>query len=157
LFLIFTSPTMSESTLLLLYLLTTASKSFDSHVKSRTDLDKIVRPILRCIYAATSRSPPPSSPLLSRGRGQLYACVIMLLQWSSEYGFCTDLFARTFLPEVPWYRERRLRGASGGGLLVLVAARLVTMNLNRMNDGYLLGNTLAVVSNVRHHVRNLEE
>ena len=44
-----------------------------------------------------------------------------------------------------------------GSLLVLIMTRLVTGNLNRMEDGYLLGNTLAVISNFKLHVRNLDE
>jgi hypothetical protein len=81
----------------------------------------------------------------------------MLLIWSSTYGFCTDSFTRVFIREVPWYGERRLRNVSMGSLLVLIMTRLVTGNLNRMEDGYLLGNTLAVIINVKVHVRNLDE
>ena len=121
----------------------------------RSEIDRLVLPLLRGMYSATCRTTSVPGIQTVRGKHQLYVGVIMTLIWSGEYGFGEDVFGRIKLQDVGWYRERRLRGCSLGSLLVLVMVRMVTVNLNRMRDEYLLGNTLAVIMNIQGHVREL--
>ncbi|GMH60070.1 hypothetical protein TrLO_g2222 [Triparma laevis f. longispina] len=84
-----------------------------------------------------------------------YVIIIILLKLSSEYSFPSDLFNRIKLENVPWYLERSLKNINLGSLLILVLLRLITCNLNRWNDVYLLENTVAVMLNLRKSIKNL--
>lgn len=61
----------------------------------------------------------------------------------------------TLPPSLPPSPPGTLKNINMGSLIVLILLRLITSNLNRLHDEYLLSNTLAVLLNLKPHVRDM--
>ena len=85
-----------------------------------------------------------------RSQSQLYLIVILLLLFSQDSSFGSDVFRRTIVPSVPWYKERYLKDISLGSVMLLALLRSLTFNLNRLHDMFLLSNCCAVIMNLSH-------
>jgi hypothetical protein len=169
---------------LLLYTLLQTSPTFAASVSARSDLDTLVIPLLRTLYASLSLPPiydTATGAGIGRGGGssssksssrnhrnkvlantrtfrsqsQLYVILILLLLFSQDSSFGMDAFRRVTMPLIPWYRERNLKDISLGSVLVLVLLRSITYNLNRLQDAFLLTNCCAVLLNLGPHMKNL--
>lgn len=161
-----------------LYTLLQSSKTFSETIAVRSDLDTLVMPLLRTFYFASSARhvsaidfPSKSSAggkangLNSisirtcpfRSQSQLYLVVILLLLFSQDSSFGSDAFRRTMVATVPWYKERYLKDISLGSVMLLHLLRLLTYNLNRLHDTFLLSNCCAVLMNLSHSVVDLHE
>ena len=122
--------------------------SFAAFVGARADLDTLLEPILRRLYAVAEQ----------RSCAQLYVLSIVALTFSHDAGFCDDAFARVTLPAPPaWYRERVLRGVNLGSLCVLCALRCVVFSVRALRDGYLASNVFAILLNLSPHARDVHE
>jgi hypothetical protein len=126
----------TDQSTLLLYMLLHRNQHFKAYVISRTNIDQIVLPVLRVIYAATERN-----------SHHIYMSLIILLILSED-----DYFNRTIhdikLKKLTWYTERSLNEISLGGLLVAVVLRTIQFNMTRMRDKYLHTNCLAALANM---------
>ncbi|KAL7543130.1 hypothetical protein ACHAXR_012428 [Thalassiosira sp. AJA248-18] len=161
---------------LLLYTLLLSSPIFAESVAAKSDLDTVVMPLLRSLYFSTSttHTDPKSSPksgLLSqlpllttsnrpfRSQSQLYVILILLLIFSQDPCFGKDSFrrVRVSIQTVKWYKERQIKEASLGSMILLVLLRAITFNLNRLQDGFLLSNCCAVLLNLSPHISDLHE
>jgi hypothetical protein len=155
---------------LVLYTLLQASPIFAASLAVRSDLDKLVLPLLRTLYYSTSISNYISGRTTIsandgnsvhvleqpfRSRSQLYVIMILLLIFSQDASFGPDAFKRSNIPTVDWYKERQLKNISIGSVLILSMLRCITFNLNRMNDPFLLSNCCAVLLNLSPHVVEL--
>ena len=160
----------SEVGALSLYTLLQASPIFAASLAVRSDLDKLVIPLLRTLYYSSSsthhisgRTTTTSKDATSvtvlqqpfRSRSQLYVIMICLLIFSQDASFGPDSFKRSAIPTVLWYKERRLKNISLGSLLILSLLRSITFNLNRLQDPFLLSNCCAVLLNLSPHVADL--
>lgn len=151
---------------LALYTLLQASPIFAASLAVRSDLDKLVIPLLRTLYFSSSISHHISGRTTTssgdgsgvnvsqpfRSRSQLYLIMILLLIFSQDASFGPDSFRRSNIPNVLWYKERQLKDVSLGSLLVLSLLRCITFNLNRMQDPFLLSNCCAVLLNLSPHI-----
>ena len=180
LFLSFGNILHTEVGALSMYTLMQSSKAFSETIASRTDLDALVMPLLRTLYLSSSarhvsaldfqsKSSPTSNGPSKNGGGksnglaplsirtcpfrsqsQLYLIVILLLLFSQDSSFGSDVFRRTIVPSVPWYKERYLKDISLGSVMLLTLLRSLTFNLNRLHDMFLLSNCCAVIMNLSH-------
>ena len=152
------------------YTLLQASPIFAASLAVRSDLDKLVLPLLRTLYysssathhisgrtTATSKDGTAVNVLEQpfRSRSQLYVIMILLLVFSQDASFGPDSFRRSTIPTVLWYKERKLKDISLGSLMVLSLLRCITFNLNRLQDPFLLSNCCAVLLNLSPHVADL--
>ena len=152
------------------YTLLQASPIFAASLAVRSDLDKLVVPLLRTLYYSTSATHHISGRTTAtsrdgtavnvleqpfRSRSQLYVIMILLLIFSQDGSFGPDSFKRSTIPFVLWYKERKLKDISLGSLLVLSLLRCITFNLNRLKDPFLLSNCCAVLLNLSPHVTDL--
>ena len=108
-------------------------------VTARSDLDRLMLPLLRNLYASTQRG-ANRKPSGYRNVRQLYLVAIVMLKFSQEYSFGDDAFQRIRLACVGWYENHNLQDVSLGSLIYLVLIRAITANLNTMRDEYLLSN-----------------
>jgi len=172
----------NEMGALLLYTLLQSSSSFSASVGARSDLDKLVMPLLRTLYISStlriempisssqkrpsketrstseqdgSASSDESNQTPYRSSSQLYVVLILLLLFSQDLSFGPDAFRRNIIPSISWYKERKLRDISLGSIVVLSLLRSMTFNLNRMNDSFLISNCCAVLLNLSPHIENL--
>ncbi|UJR14717.1 hypothetical protein I4U23_001710 [Adineta vaga] len=133
----------TDQSTLLLYMLLHRNQHFKAYVISRTNIDQIVLPVLRVIYAATERN-----------SHHIYMSLIILLILSED-----DYFNRTIhdikLKKLTWYTERSLNEITLGGLLVAVVLRTIQFNMTRMRDKYLHTNCLAALANMSSQFQNL--
>ncbi|CAF0810057.1 unnamed protein product [Adineta steineri] len=133
----------TDQSTLLLYMLLHRNQHFKAYVISRTNIDQIVLPVLRVIYAATERN-----------SHHIYMSLIILLILSED-----DYFNKTIhdikLKKLTWYTERSLNEISLGGLLVAVVLRTIQFNMTRMRDKYLHTNCLAALANMSSQFQNL--
>lgn len=149
---------------LLMYTLLLASPSFAQSVSARSDLDKLILPLLRSLYFSTTMShsllmvtPQHSSPTRSshpfRSQSQLYIILILLLIFSQDPSFGRDSFrrVRVSMTAVAWYKERHIKEASLGSMILLVLLRAVSFNLSRLRDEFFLSNCCAVMLNLSPH------
>lgn len=152
---------------LVLYTLLQASPIFAASLAVRSDLDKLVIPLLRTLYYSSStthyisgRTATDSSGAAVveqpfRSRSQLYLIMILLLIFSQDTSFGPDSFRRSKISNVEWYKERTLKDVSLGSLLILSLLRCITFNLNRLQDPFLLSNCCAVLLNLSPHAVEL--
>eukprot|EP00557_Chaetoceros_sp_GSL56_P011355 CAMPEP_0176480042 /NCGR_PEP_ID=MMETSP0200_2-20121128/2066_1 /TAXON_ID=947934 /ORGANISM="Chaetoceros sp., Strain GSL56" /LENGTH=1076 /DNA_ID=CAMNT_0017876135 /DNA_START=179 /DNA_END=3409 /DNA_ORIENTATION=+ len=155
---------------LVLYTLLQASPIFAASLAVRSDLDKLVLPLLRTLYYSTSISNYISGRTTVnaidgnsvnvleqpfRSRSQLYVIMILLLIFSQDASFGPDAFKRSNIVAVEWYKERKLKNISIGSVLILSMLRCITFNLNRLNDPFLLSNCCAVLLNLSPHAVEL--
>ncbi|KAL8162708.1 hypothetical protein V2J09_014197 [Rumex salicifolius] len=139
-----------ESATLLLYSLVHGNAGFLEYVLVRTDIDTLLMPILETLYNAHRRS-----------SNQIYMLLIILLILSQDSSFNASIH-KLMIPNVPWYKERRLHYTSLGSLLVIVLVRTVKYNLSKLRyviislqDVYLHTNCLAALANMAPHVHRL--
>jgi len=159
-----------------LYTLLLSSPIFAESLSARSDLDTICLPLLRSLYFSTTMThddptiTPKSGPLSHfitltqkdrpfRSQSQLYLILILLLIFSQDPNFGRDSFrrVRVSIPTVKWYKERHIKEASLGSIILLVLLRTTTFNLNRLQDGFLLSNCCAVLLNLSPHISDLHE
>ncbi|KAL7552015.1 hypothetical protein ACHAWF_015226 [Thalassiosira exigua] len=147
-----------------LYTLLLSSPKFAESCASRTDLDKLVMPLLRTLYYSTAMPSDPKSTQTPanrpfRSQSQLYVILILLLIFSQDHSFGRDSFQRVHVPQVKWYKERCIKDkeASLGSMILLVLLRAITFNLNLLQDGFLLSNCCAVLLNMSPHILGLQD
>ncbi|KNA10632.1 hypothetical protein SOVF_142540, partial [Spinacia oleracea] len=133
-----------EAAILLLYSLVHGNADFLEYVLVRTDLDTLLMPILEILYNAPKRT-----------SNQIYMLLIILLILSQDSTFNASVH-KLMLPNVPWYKERRLNHTSLGSLMVVILIRTVKYNLCRLQDVYLHTNCLAALANMAPHVHRLD-
>mmetsp|Transcript_9017 Transcript_9017/g.15988 ORF Transcript_9017/g.15988 Transcript_9017/m.15988 type:complete len:622 (+) Transcript_9017:3-1868(+) len=159
-----------------LYTLLLSSPTFAESLSARSDLDTLVMPLLRSLYFSTTMTlaDPKStsksgqlSQLITltpnnrpfRSQSQLYVILILLLIFSQDPSFGRDSFrrVRVSVPTVKWYKERHIKEASLGSMILVVLLRAITFNLNRLQDGFLLSNCYAVLLNLSPHIADLHD
>jgi len=164
---------------LLLYTIIQSSPSFAEWLGVRSDMDSIVMPLLRTLYFAfrsntfMAKDYGTKKGLRTKGKygstvsdirdcpfrseSQLYVIIILLLLFSQDSSFGRDVFRRVMVVNVPWYKERTLKGINLGSVIILTLLRSLIFNLNRLNDVFLLNNCLAVLENLSPSVTGLHE
>jgi hypothetical protein len=166
---------------LLLYTMIQSSPSFAESLAVRSDMDNIVMPLLRTLYFAfrsktfmakdygmktRSKSSSKGAPGTTvsdirdcpfRSQSQLYLIIILLLLFSQDSSFGRDVFRRVTVVNVPWYKERSLKGINLGSVIILTLLRSLIFNLNRLSDVFLLNNCCAVLENLSPSVADLHE
>lgn len=166
----------SEVGALMLYTLLLSSPTFTESISARSDLDTLVMPLLRSLYFSTtmahveSKSNPKSGKLSQlitltpdnrpfRSQSQLYVILILLLIFSQDPSFGRDSFrrVRVSIPSVKWYKERHIKDASLGSMILLVLLRAISFNLNRLQDGFFLSNCCAVLLNLSPHIAGMND
>ena len=162
----FGSTVHTEVGALLLYSMFQSSPIFAASMAVRSDLDKLVMPLLRTLYyssslkhysASTSQDGMSIRNCPFRSSSQLYVILILLLLFSQDASFGPDAFRRVTVPSVPWYKERNLNNISLGSLVLLTLLRSITFNLNRLHDVFLLSNCCAVLMNLSPNVVHLPD
>jgi hypothetical protein len=159
----------SEIGALSLYTLIHSSPIFAASIAIRSDLDRLVLPLLRTLYFSSSISRHISGRTVVkdsissvdvrqhpfRSTSHLYLITILLLIFSQDASFGPVCFRRTNIQLVSWYKERQLKNISLGSLLISSLVRCMTFNLNRMSDPFLLSNCCAVLLNISPHIENI--
>ena len=161
---------------LLLYTFLLSSPTLASSIAARSDLDTLVMPLLRSLYFSTTMAPvgptnttksgqlsqlitltPSTRPF--RSQSQLYVILILLLLFSQDPSLGRDSFRRVTVPNssVKWYKEKKIKDASLGSMILLVLLRATSFNLNRLQDAFLLSNCAAVLLNLSPHAVNLND
>lgn len=160
---------------LMLYTMLLSSPILAASIAARSDLDTLVIPLLRTLYFSSTLSNDDATNLrrtntashlnpfvaLSqrdrpfRSLSQLYVILILLLIFSQDASFGRDSFRRVNISGVKWYKERQIKEASLGSMLVLVLLRAISFNLNRLRDEFLLSNCCAVLLNLSPHIVDL--
>ena len=92
-----------------------------------------------------------------RSQSQLYVIIILLLLFSQDSSFGRDAFRRITIPHVAWYKERNLKNANLGSVLVLTLLRSLLFNLLRLQDAFLLSNCCAILMNLAPSIADLHE
>ena len=152
---------------LLLYTLLLASPDFAQSISARSDLDKLILPLLRSLYFSTTmshsdslirqtrtqHSTPSQASHPFRSQSHLYVILILLLIFSQDPSFGRDSFrrVRVSMAAVAWYKERHIKEASLGSMILLVILRALSFNLSRFHDEFLLSNCCAVLLNLSPH------
>jgi len=166
----------SEVGALLLYSAMQVSPKFADSLSVRSDMDRLVIPLLRTLYFSSSsqvfasqdyrakREPSSDKGMKAsirncpfRSQSQLYVIIILLLLFSQDTSFGSDAFRRIMLKEIPWYRERHLRTISLGSLIVLSIIRCLSFNLNRLQDPFLMSNCCATLMNLLPFIAELHD
>jgi dymeclin len=161
---------------LFLYTLFQVCPSIAETMVIRSELDRLVLPLLRTLYfssntqtyvandfAAAKGTHPPSTKTLNirscpfRSLSQLYVIIILLLLFSQDTIFGRDAFRRIRISHVPWYKERNLRGINLGSVIVLTLLRSLMFNLQRIQDNFLLSNCCAVLLNLSPSIVDIHE
>ena len=131
---------------LLFYFMLHRNAYFKQFVLSRTDLDVLLLPLLRHLYDMTGRE--------AINPQQIYIILIILLMLSQREEFGSSC-ERLRLAEVPFYKEHVLLDVSLADLIAIVLVRTVTLNLSRLQDGYLHTNCLAILANLSPSLSHL--
>jgi hypothetical protein len=92
-----------------------------------------------------------------RSSSQLYVIIILLLLFSQDSSFGSDVFRRITVPHVVWYKERHLKNINLGSVLLLTLLRSLMFNLGRLQDTFLLSNCCAVLMNLSPAMVDLHE
>jgi hypothetical protein len=160
---------------LTLYTMLLSSPIFAESVAARSDLDLVIVPLLRSLYFSsvmthsnrsqkkeTGSHLTPFKPLSQtdkpfRSQSQLYVILILLLIFSQDPSFGRDSFRRVSIPSVKWYKERQIKAISLGSMIVVVLLRVVSFNLNLLQDEFLLSNCIAVLLNLSPHIAQLHK
>jgi hypothetical protein len=153
---------------LMLYTVMQSSPQLAASLMARSDLDRVVMPLLRTLYFSSKLVHETSphgqiSPFITlphkdrpfRAQSQLYVILILLLIFSQDPSFGRDSFRRVSIPKVKWYKEKQVKEVSLGSMIVLVLIKAVTFNLNRLQDEFLLSNCIAVLLNLSPHIIDL--
>lgn len=172
----FSRTSHNEMGALLLYTLLQASPSFGETTAVRSDLDRIILPLLRTFYFSSSLQHYTSQDYAAKAAGensasshlsirncpfrslsQLYVIVILLLIFSQDPSFGSDSFRRIIIPRLTWYKEKNLRDISLGSSLILTLLRMLSFNLKRLHDVFLLSNCCAVLMNLSSSMVDLHD
>jgi len=124
---------------LLFYFMLHRNKYFHQFILSRTDLDVLLLPLLEHLYNETGRE--------GINPQQVYMILIILLMLSQQDEFGVNC-ERLRIPDVEFYKEQVLLDVSLADLIAIVLVRTVTLNLSRLQDGYLHTNCLAILANM---------
>jgi hypothetical protein len=131
----------NEITVLFLYTLLHGNPDFLEYVLVRTDLDTLLIPLLETLYDASRKT-----------SNEIDMVLIILLILSQDSSFNAGIH-KQILPNVPWYKERRLHQISLGSLMVIILIRTVNYNLSK--NVYLQTNCLGTLVNMAPHVNRL--
>jgi hypothetical protein len=165
-----------------LYTLLLSSPTFAQSIRSRSDLDTIILPLLRSLYFSTTAQamsvashhhatadtvtttttvmPSSSTDRPFRSLSQLYVILILLLIFSQENTFGRDSFRRMRISSnaIHWFKERsQMKDASLGTVILLILLQTITYNLNFLHDEFILSNTYAVLLNLSPHITDLSD
>lgn len=152
---------------LMLYTIMQSSPIFAASLMARSDLDTLVMPLLRTLYFSSKLTHESAhaqpSPFITlphkdrpfRAQSQLYVILILLLIFSQDPSFGRDSFRRVLISKVKWYKERHVKEASLGSMIILVMIKAITFNINHLQDEFLLSNCIAVLLNLSPHIVNL--
>jgi hypothetical protein len=165
-----------------LYTLLLSSPTFAQSIRSRSDLDTIILPLLRSLYFSTTAHamsvashhhattadtvtttmmmPSSSADRPFRSLSQLYVILILLLIFSQENTFGRDSFRRMRITSnaIHWFKERKqMKDASLGTVILLILLQTITYNLNHLHDEFIMSNTYAVLLNLSPHITDLSD
>ncbi|XP_072173418.1 dymeclin-like [Diadema setosum] len=132
-----------DQSTLLLYLLLHQNANFRNYVLSRTNIDRLVMPLLKILYNAQERN-----------SHHIYMTLIILLILSEDDAF-NKCVHELNIKQVPWYTDRTISEITLGGLIVLVVIRTIQYNMTRMRDKYLHTNCLAALANMSSQFHSL--
>lgn len=133
----------TEQGVLLLYILIHENESFKNYVLSKTDIDRLVLPILKIL----SRPEKNSSH-------HLYMTLVVLLILTEDDSFCGQINEVGLKKaDLEFYNEDQATAniveiINLSSLVQLVLMRVIQFNLSRVKDQYLHTNCLAALSNV---------
>jgi hypothetical protein len=166
----------TEVGVLMLYTLYQACPRIAETMVVRSELDRLVLPLLRTLYFSSNAqtyvakdfndaktTDRPSTIKLDirnfqfRSFSQLYVIVILLLLFSQDTIFGRDAFRRIRISHVPWYKERNLRNINLGSVVLLTLLRSLLFNLHRLQDSFLLSNCCAVLQNLSPSIVDLHD
>ncbi|XP_046856978.1 dymeclin-like [Xenia sp. Carnegie-2017] len=136
LYITISSQLYTDETTLLLYLLLHRNPIIASYMLSRTDIERLILPILKLLYSAEEQN-----------SHHIYMALIVLLILSQDENFNKSIH-EVVLNDVPWFTDRVINNITLGGLLVLVVIRTIQYNMTRMRDKYLHTNCLAALANM---------
>ncbi|XP_063723494.1 dymeclin-like isoform X2 [Symsagittifera roscoffensis] len=128
---------------LMLYMLLHKNSAFLNYVMTRSDIDKLLLPLLKVLYTPKSAS-----------SHHLYMILIILLILSEDT-ILNHVMTEIMLPQVTWFTEKLLTDVSLSSLMVLVLLRTIQVNITQMKDKYLHTNCLATLANMSNHFQNL--
>ena len=110
---------------------------------SKTDVDRLVIPLLKILHCAGKHS-----------SNHVYMSLVILLVLSEEDSWCRQV-NEIIVPDadVLFYIENqstsvKLNGINLGSLILLTIVRMIQFNLSRVKDQYLHTNCLAALSNM---------
>lgn len=132
-----------DQSTLLLYLLLHQNINFRNYVLSRTNIDRLVMPLLKILYNAQERN-----------SHHIYMTLIILLILSEDDTF-NKCVHELNVKQVSWYTDRTITEVTLGGLIVLVVIRTIQYNMTRMRDKYLHTNCLAALANMSSQFHSL--
>lgn len=136
-----------ESGTLLLYTLLHENLSFRTYILSKTDIDRLIIPILKVLHSFDEHS-----------SNHLYMSLVILLILSEDDVWCNQINQIQIENDFQFYYEKQnglvsLDNITLGSLIILVIVRTIQYNLSRVKDKYLLTNTLATLANMSSRVR----
>jgi len=135
---------------LLLYILIHENESFKNYVLSKTDIDRLVLPILKIL----SRPEKNSSH-------HLYMTLVVLLILTEDDSFCAQINEVVLKKvDLEFYNEDQataniVETINFSSLVQLVLMRVIQFNLSRVKDQYLHTNCLAALSNVGMRLKGI--
>ncbi|VDN52240.1 unnamed protein product [Dracunculus medinensis] len=136
--------------MLLLYVLLHRNSGFRNYVLSRINLERLVIPVLRVLHSGSL-----SLHAASTNSHHLYLALIVILILSEDDFFC-KIVHETAINETTWLNsERNVGGISLGGLIIIVFARTIQINIIKMRDRYLHTNCLAALANMSPYFKHL--
>ena len=128
---------------MLLYTLLHENSSFRTYVLSKTDVDRLVIPLLKILHCAAGHS-----------SNHVYMALVILLILSEEDSWCLQV-NEIVVSDVDalFYAENqatsvKLNGINLGSLILLTIVRMIQFNLSRVKDQYLHTNCLAALANM---------
>ena len=134
-----------DQSTLMLYMLLHKNTAFLNYVLTRSDIDKLLMPLLKVLYHPKSA-----------GSHHLYMILIILLILSEDT-ILNNVMSEIVLPQVTWFSEKLLTDVSLTSLTVLVLLRTIQVNITQMKDKYLHTNCLATLANMSNHFQNLNQ
>ena len=134
-----------ERTLLLLYHLLLGNKNFKIFSISKSNLERLVLPLLRTIYDAPKMK-----------THVIYLATISLLVMSQDEFYNRLLHETQLKPaQMSWFQERSLPAMSLGSFVFLNLVRIIGVNLANLRDRYLHNNCLAALANMTSEMKYL--
>lgn len=134
-----------EPHLFLLYHLLLGNKYFKLSVSERSDIERLLLPLLRVVYDAQNLK-----------THVLYLATISLLMLTQDEFFNKVINEQGYKPaNCVWYQERNLPVMSLGSFLFLNLVRVLSINISSIRDRYLHNNCSAALANMSSEVKNL--